>query len=194
MGKSQKKYDKKLYCWTAICRPPNVHAHLLFAHDDTWGGGGRFVPKRNLIFIAAGMYPQFDTGKNHSFDKYDITFNRKHEFNDWVSGRGWTSAWWNKFAIAVAWTKKNGKTKIERKLRKNPELGEYSLHRYRVFNRSSGEMVLDGGADVQWMDFDNLGRIIAARGSSIEIYKDVKAAAQGKKKVFDLEELIRAAA
>ena len=34
--------------WTAVSRPPWLHALVLWPHGDTWGGGGRFVGKRKV--------------------------------------------------------------------------------------------------------------------------------------------------
>jgi hypothetical protein len=34
--------------WTAVSRPPWLHALVLWPHGDTWGGGGRFVGPRKV--------------------------------------------------------------------------------------------------------------------------------------------------
>lgn len=34
--------------WTAVSRPPWLHALVLWPHGDTWGGGGRFIGPRKL--------------------------------------------------------------------------------------------------------------------------------------------------
>jgi hypothetical protein len=34
--------------WTAVSRPPWLHALVLWPHGDTWGGGGRFVGQRKV--------------------------------------------------------------------------------------------------------------------------------------------------
>ena len=69
MGRSQQQRDRQLFCWTGICLPPSITAELLFAHQDTWGGGGRFVDDKT-IFISTGMYPDFDREKNYQLDNY----------------------------------------------------------------------------------------------------------------------------
>jgi len=40
--------------WTAVSRPPWLHALVLWPHGDTWGGGGRFVDKRKVA-LWTGM-------------------------------------------------------------------------------------------------------------------------------------------
>jgi hypothetical protein len=34
--------------WTAVSRPPWLHALVLWPHGDTWGGGGRFLGPRKV--------------------------------------------------------------------------------------------------------------------------------------------------
>jgi len=40
--------------WTAVSRPPWLHALVLWPQGDTWGGGGRFVGKRKVA-LWTGM-------------------------------------------------------------------------------------------------------------------------------------------
>jgi hypothetical protein len=40
--------------WTAVSRPPWLHALVLWPQGDTWGGGGRFVAKRKVA-LWTGM-------------------------------------------------------------------------------------------------------------------------------------------
>ena len=185
-GKNQKQYDKKLYCWTGICRPPDVHALLLLSHNDTWGGGGRFVDDRKLIYVAPGSDPDFDISRRFTLENYDITFDRVHHYNDWTSGKGWKETFFNKFGIGEGWSKSRRGVMIERKVA-NKDAGEFSLHHYKVIDLKRGETILDGGRDIQWMDFDNKGRLILSRGALIEIYKNAAAIVNGSAKTIDLE-------
>src|SRR5205814_8401788 len=38
--------------WTAVSRPPWLHALVLWPQGDTWGGGGRFVAKRKVALFT----------------------------------------------------------------------------------------------------------------------------------------------
>jgi hypothetical protein len=40
--------------WTAVSRPPWLHALVLFPMGTTYGGGGRFVESRRLVLRGAG--------------------------------------------------------------------------------------------------------------------------------------------
>jgi hypothetical protein len=42
------------HAWTAISRPPWLHALVLWPHATTYGGGGRFVDNRTLIVRGSG--------------------------------------------------------------------------------------------------------------------------------------------
>jgi hypothetical protein len=38
--------------WTAVSRPPWLHALVLWPQGDTWGGGGRFIGKRKVALFT----------------------------------------------------------------------------------------------------------------------------------------------
>jgi len=38
--------------WTAVSRPPWLHALVLWPHGDTWGGGGRFLGPRKVALFT----------------------------------------------------------------------------------------------------------------------------------------------
>jgi hypothetical protein len=42
------------HCWTAVSRPPWLHALVLWPMGTTYGGGGRFVGNRRLVLRGAG--------------------------------------------------------------------------------------------------------------------------------------------
>ena len=206
MGSSPAQYKKPLYCWTGICMPPSITANKLFAHGDTWGGGGRFLDDKTL-FISPGMYPDFDTAIECTFDKYQIAFDGSREDGGWNSGKGWTLSatqvdpgLGDKYPIPKYWTKMRGKTALFKYLNyvspksssKN-RIGEYDLHRYEVNHERTGVKRLFGDSyqTCQWVDFDNLGRLIIASGSEVSIYKSIRDIIDSNAtQTFDLEEMI----
>ena len=184
MGKSQQQYNQKLYCWTGICNPPDIKAELLFAHNDTWGGGGRFLDEKT-IFISRGMYPQFDLEQNYIIGKYQVTFTGKYD--SWTSGKGWKLTeiqidprYGEKYPIPKCWTKSNGKLTLFKylnyssflKLKNGQTVGSYDLHDYEIkHNKKKLKHSLNNGdAICLWADFDNKGKLILARGSEVFIY------------------------
>jgi len=208
MGGSQKNYDKRLYCWTGICMPPSLSANMLFAHGDTWGGGGRFIDDRT-IFISPGMYPDFDKTQNFQFDKYKIAFAGVREDGGWTSGKGWKLVetqidpqYGDKYPIPKTWAKSYGKLTLTKSLnygsflkqKDGQTMGEYDLHNYRIKDsKKEIEYSLDDDAEgvCRWADFDNFGRTIAARGSKIYIFQTLKeVTCQRPYRVIDLEEKI----
>ena len=209
MGKSQQQYKQKLYCWTGLCSPPKIKAEVLFAHDDTWGGGGRFIDN-HTIFVAPGMYPGFDKTKDVKFHTYRITFKKPHEYqySTWASGSGWTIAetqidprYGVKYPIPKIWTKPNGRATLCRHLHYGDFLkskdgytqGAYDLHSYSVrYGKQQTEYFLnDAHGLCKWADFDARGRLIMAVGSQVFVYKNVGNLRQGKPEVsFDFEDHI----
>ena len=205
MGKSQQQYEKKLYCWTGLCSPPKIKAELLFAHGDTWGGGGRFIDDRT-IFIAPGMYPDFDKTKDLQFHTYRITFSQKpeYQYNGWASGNGWTISEFQidpkhgpKYPIPKVWTKTNGRLTLCRvlhykdflKSKDGNTVGSYDLHSYSVkYGKQQTEYSLD---QAKWADFDAKGRLIMAVGSQVFIYKNVGNLLKSRAETtFDFEDYI----
>ena len=208
MGSSQQQYIKKLYCWTGICTPPSIKANILFAHQDTWGGGGRFIDNRS-VFISPGMEPDFDIKQNYKFDNYQITFRGKLKNGEsWNSGKGWKLAetqivpnYGDKYPIPKYWTKTNGRITLIKHLnyssflksKDGHTMGSYDLHSYEIEdNKNRVRYSLnDRGEICLWADFDNLGRLIIARNSKIFIDRNFKNIIDQKStKTFDFEKLI----
>ena len=204
MGKSQQQYHQKLYCWTGICIPPNLTAKLLFAHQDTWGGGGSFVDN-NTIFVSRGMYPDFDIQQNYQLDRYQITFEGEYDGGSWTSGKDWqlTETQINstyQYPIPKCWTKTKGKITLIKYLNYNSFLkskdgqtmGTYDLHSYEIKKtKSEVRHSLNDEKICLWADFDNYGRLLITRGSEIFIYQSFKDVIDKKpSKVFDLENMI----
>ncbi|MEM1254736.1 MAG: hypothetical protein AAGI69_20055 [Cyanobacteria bacterium P01_H01_bin.21] len=206
MGKSQQQYEKKLYCWTGLCSPPKIKAELLFAHGDTWGGGGRFINDRT-IFIAPGMYPDFDKTKDVQFHTYRITFSTspEYEYNSWASGNGWTISESQidpkhgpKYPIPKVWTKTNGRLTLCRflhykdflKSKDGNTVGSYDLHSYSVkYGKQQTEYSLDRAC--KWADFDASGRLMMTVGSQVFIYKNVDNLLKDQAETtFDFEDYI----
>lgn len=207
MGKSQRQYDKKLYCWTGICKPPEVTADILFAHGDTWGGGGKFLDDRT-IFISPGMYPDFDLTRKYQFDKYEIIFDQNIEDGGWTSGKGWKLSetqidpkFGDKYPVPKSWIKTTGKVTLIKELNYNSYLkskngqtvGSYDLHSYRIqeHNNEIKYSLNDGEKICLWADIDNYGRFIVARESEVSIYNNFSELIDRRPaKILNLEKLI----
>ena len=205
MGKSQQQYNKKLYCWTGICIPPKLTAQKLFAHRDTWGGGGRFID-RKTIFISPGMYPDFNRQQNDRFDRYQITFEEKLPPGEsWHLGKGWKLAetqivpkYGTKYPIPKFWIKTNGNLTLIKhlnydsflKFKNGQTIGSYDLHSYEIEdNENKNRYSLNDESSIcLWADFDNKARLIVARESNIFIYRNLSDLVNQKYlKTFDFE-------
>ena len=187
--------------------PPSITANLLFAHGDTWGGGGQFVDDRTL-FISPGMYPDFDKKQSHRFDKYQITFEGKPADGGWNSGKGWKLAetqidprYGDRYPIPRLWTKNREKLTLVKylnydsflKSKGGQMIGGYDLHSYEIRNNKVNATCSldDGSKRCLWADFDNFNRLIAARGSEVFIYQSFKEIIQKRpSKIIDLENFI----
>lgn len=207
MGNSQKQYDKKLFCWTGICIPPNIKANILFAQGDTWGGGGRFIDDKT-IYISPGMYPDFDVNQKYQFDKYKITFDQSIEDGGWNSGKGWTLSetqitpkHGDKYPVPKSWIKTIDQATLIKKLNYDSYLksnnghtmGAYDLHSYEIQdNNNEVKYSLNDGEKIcLWADIDNYGRLVIAREHKVFIYNNSKALLDNKPtKIFNLDELI----
>ena len=206
MGSSQQQYQKRLYCWTGICTPPYIKAELLFAHNDTWGGGGRFIDEQTLL-ISRGMYPQFDLEQNYTIGKYQITLTGKYD--SWTSGQGWKlietqidSRYGQRYPIPKCWVKSNGKITLLKylnyssflKSKNGQTVGSYDLHSYEVQNNKTKvrHFLNQENTACLWADFDNYGRLVLARGSEVFIYNNWHDITNHKfKSKFNIEQLLR---
>ncbi len=206
MGQSQSQYDKKLHCWTGICSPPNINAQILFIHDDTWGGGGRFVDDQT-IYISPGLAPRFDLHQKFRFGQYQITFEGKREDGGWASGTGWELVETqidpqagDKAPRPARWIKTNGKTTLLRhlnysfgmKTKTARPIGEYDLYDYEIMdNQTQLSYSLNQEAQVcHWADYDRFGRLVLSRESEVLIYQNLDAVLKKKAVTsFDLEKL-----
>ena len=207
MGKSQKQYAKKLYCWTGICKPPNIKANLLFAHGDTWGGGGRFVDEKT-IYISPGLHPEFNINHKMNFEQYQITFEGKFRDGGWAPGEGWElmenqilQEYGEKYPFPKLWSKSNGKMTLLRSLNhpvitKGKHLnspGIYDIFSYELLDEKTGQRysLNDYEKICVWADYDNLGRLIVAREDEILIYKNFRDILEKKVvSAFKLDDLI----
>ena len=205
MGSSQQQYQKQLYCWTGICRPPNIKAELLFAHGDTWGGGGRFVDEQT-IFVDPGMEPDFDKEKAYELAQFQITFKGSKE--SWHFGKGWklittqiNPDYGAKYPIPKTWTKTQGNLTLVKHLNyttflKNKDghtLGEYDLHHYELKTKNSNltHPLNTEESICLWADFDNYGRLVLARSEQVFIYRNLQDFLQNKPHtVFNFETLL----
>lgn len=192
MGGGRKGYERKYYTWTAICEPPKITALYLLAHDETYSGGGYFIDDKN-IYIAAGVYSDLENthspGSLKKFGNYDITFDSKYSIGGWDSpGSGWSVTEKNKYGFATAWKKDSKHFSISKSVRKNwIKEGEYSMHDYRIL---CGDEILLPEENITWADIDNYGRLIAASGSRLFIYKDKNDVKKNGFAVIDIESYI----
>lgn len=190
MGASLRKYGAKFSAWTAICKPPEIRAHLFIGQNHTWGGGGLFLNEREIFLnadVSASGVP------NDKYYNYKIVYDVKNFDYSMYFGRGWQALEKNKYGQGKLWQKECGGVTIERNARDYnvkdfSRRGEYSMFTYIVKDKEGN--VIDGFEKVNWCDFDNLGRLITAEGSLINIYEDAKSVVNLKAKVFDLEELV----
>ncbi len=194
MGKSQGNYDKKYYCWTAICSPPLLKANLFLPHINTYSGGGYFIDENN-IYISDGMKPELSSSTGIStgnyFGKYKITFDPSYNDGRWDSQKyGWSVTRKNKQGYSVAWMKECKGFIITKSVKKNwAKGGEYSMHEYTIAGKK-GEILLENTDSINWADIDNYNRLILASGSEVKIFKDKKDLLNGKCSLFDMEEYI----
>ncbi len=191
-GTSQEKYKKEMYCWTAICRPPNITAQFILEHNDTWFGGGRFIDERKL-FINSG-YEKINTKK---FGQYSIV--TEGSCGNWEIGKGWKLTETQKsdlkyynYVVPKYWEKSKGKITIKRKLEYDElysKRGRFDMYSYTIIdNKTQNEIPL---ANCTWIDFDNFGRIITGQGSKIVIYKNYSQIKENSPSIiYDLEDLI----
>lgn len=73
--------------WTAVSRPPWLHALALWPMGTTYGGGGRFVDDRRLILRGAGA-----AHPDHPADGLEIVTGpaEPHRSTGEVEGADWT--------------------------------------------------------------------------------------------------------
>jgi hypothetical protein len=179
MGGYQKGAEKKLYCWTAMSRPPALTAEFLLPQHDTWGGAAHFVDSSNLL-VAAGMYCEAKdisalNGRDVNGVKVwvadfgqqpPVEFDRIEPVPDGWKGTP-TKQW-----LAGCWYREQVKCTLMMRYRDDRrESGEYSAFEYRLAGTYAEPVLPDEYMDtVQWADFDRLGRLWVARGSNIEIF------------------------
>ncbi len=181
LGKSQKKYHKKLSYWTAISAVPSLTALYLLEHNDTWTGGGRFSGKRIYLNVD-----KLDNAKA-KFDSYKIIYGHRLEHGGWGCGKNWTLSeeqfnpkYGTKYPIPKTWTKTNKSFSLIKtlnyrshlKLKEGKAQGEYDLHSYELIGSEKTKYSLDAQEPCLWADFDNYDRLVLARGSMIYIYNN----------------------
>jgi hypothetical protein len=74
--------------WTAVSRPPWLHALTLWSWGSTWGGGGRFIANRKIVLRGSG----FKTHPEHPLDGIEmIEGNAPRQVSDGtISGAEWS--------------------------------------------------------------------------------------------------------
>lgn len=184
MGASLRQYGAKFTCWTAICKPPEIKAHLFIGQNDTWGGGGVFLSRHEIYLNRAA-----ESGAENKYYGYKITRDQKRYDTSLHYGRGWEALKKDKYGNVKEARKTNGEIVIERVMNEEwGKTGEYSMFNYIIKDKDGNE--LEGLDKVNWCDFDNLGRLITASGSKIKIYDGIRSLKKATAKEFDLEELV----
>lgn len=182
MGLSLREYGVKFTAWTAICKPPEIKAHLFIGQNDTWGGGGVFI-NRHLIYVNRTTE---GTAEN-KYNGYTITHDPKLYDNSLHFGRDWEALEKEKYGNVNNARKTVGDITIERSV-KSGRHGEYSMFSYIIKDKDGN--AVEGLDKINWCDFDNFGRFITAVGSKIKIYDGLKSLKKNTAKEFDLEELV----
>ncbi len=194
MGNSQQSFGKKYYTWTAISNPPLLKANLFIPHESTYGGGGYFIDEKN-IYIADTLRMDKALIKGISegnyYGNYKITFDDKYNDGRWDSHKyGWDVTGKNKYGYPVEWKKECSGISITKTVKKNLlKDGEFSMHEYTLRD-GKGNIIPDGEESINWADFDNYSRLVAASGSSIKIYKNKASLIKRNCTEFDLDNII----
>ncbi|MEM7749631.1 MAG: hypothetical protein AAF346_15365 [Pseudomonadota bacterium] len=197
MGGHQSTFADQHYCWTAMCKPPQITAEFLLPHDDTWGGGGVFLDDKSLV-IFSGMYHgrkelqpinnQVISGtKVYVSDTFgeipDAAQGIKAVDDGWRGTAGWEM-------LSGRWWKKCGKLSLLARYRDDwQQRGGFDCYQYFLVDQKnkplSQQAILE---DVQWADFDRLNRLWVTRGQQIEIFNPAKSDTAEKSIVtIDLE-------
>ncbi len=200
MGGHQSTFARQFYCWTAMCKPPQIAAEFLLPHDDTWGGGGVFLDDKNLV-IFSGMYHgskelkpinnQIISGtKVHVSDTFgeipDAARNIKIVDDGWQGTAGWEM-------LAGRWWKTCGKARLLARYRDDwQKRGSFDSYHYFLVDQKNKPLHQHGTLDdVQWADFDRLNRLWVTRGQHIEILNPTKSDTAPKPIVtIDLERVL----
>lgn len=76
------------HAWSAVSRPPWLHALALFPQGTTYGGGGRFTGKRSLTLRASAALAHPD----HPSDGLEVTLGNppRHVSSAEVEGAEWS--------------------------------------------------------------------------------------------------------
>lgn len=201
MGGPQKKYDKRLYCWTAISTPPALTARFLLEHEDTWGGGGRFI-NDDAVLIDNGMYDDRKKsaelhgtkagGVTVCFSDHDEDVIKRH-LSQHVLDRGWRSRTGFLRDLGILnerFTRQQDRVRLVMRDRDEwMKHGDFNRWVYALTDKLHRPVLPpEVMEDVNWADFDNLGRLMMARGQYLEIYNKPRPGMKPQPdRVIDLE-------
>lgn len=171
-------------CWIAVSNPPSVTAQLFLPCVDTWGGGCMFLGDQ--LLIGAPMSPPFEITKSYKVGPYSVVFNpdqlkaknkdlsSPYAWRDHPSKKGWLEKTRKDLALSALpkWLRDEIPS-----LSHMSKFGEFDALYYEVTTADRSELLLDQGSHYGWMDFDQAGRLLAARGAELHIY-DGKASIQ----------------
>lgn len=200
MGGHQPKFDARYYCWTAMCKPPQISAEFLLPHDDTWGGGGTFLDDRNLVIYSGIQHGRKDlmaiTNQTICGAKIFVSdsFGEIPEAAQSIKivDDGWrgTSSW---HMLAGRWWKKCGKARLLARYRDDwQQHGEFDCYNFYLVDGKRQPLLPETDMQgVQWADFDRLNRLWMTRGQHIEIYNRAETGMAVKpSQTIDLERVV----
>ncbi len=153
--------------WTAISEPPSLHALVFCPNGSTWGGGGAFLDKKQLILFD-------DAADRKSVRDYQIVPDFAHASGDFVNQ---THPYLNQRKPLVMTCPLVDRRRRYPNLRRNlkPDVASgYDMFDYELQNPDGSDVA--GAEDIilaNWAGWHHDGRLVVAAGRLIKIY-DVK--------------------
>ncbi len=199
MGGRQKRYAKQHYCWTAMCRPPELEALFLLPHEDTWGGGGLFLTNDTAV-VEGGMYDTLaDLKRLHMSNVDGVNIFVESGYVSLPAPKripkrvddGWrhTNSI-SRLLTDMVWRKKVKRANLVARVRYAKQSpGDYDCWEYVLKARSGREAFLsEQMAQATWADFDRLGRLVLGIGHTLHIYNSPREGMSEKpSRIIDLE-------
>ena len=176
MGGAQQKSEKRLYCWTAMCRPPKLTALFLLPHHDTWGGGGTFHGNA-FVTVVAGMHntgEELEAVHKRRFDGVTVNVHSSDLKIPPIRNLPPKRSRWKKAGLPFS-TKFTTKTKharltIERRGDADKK-GDFDSWQYGLTDHHGHSLLPEKTVEqFTWADFDNRGRLLASIGSAVVVF------------------------
>ncbi|MEM1199467.1 MAG: hypothetical protein AAGI06_09180 [Pseudomonadota bacterium] len=200
MGGRQAGYKEQHYCWTAMCRPPDLKALFFLPHNDTWGGGGLFLNNRTVV-VDGCMYDDkaaMERLNLSSVDGVNVIVQSGYvplpEPAKWPKpvDTGWRpSGMLSHMQLSTVRKKTAKRANLVARAREAKSFpGYYDLWEYTLLGRTGRTSFLDDVMkQATWADFDRQGRLVVAIGHTLQIYKSPREGMSEKPtRIIDLEE------